>query len=117
MTPCEADRAAQRREVDIRELDQVDRVAERSEVVDLGPVGGVVVDHDQHAQPQPGNRLEVGQAHHRAAVAERRHGESVGSRHRGADGAGQAQADGLKGLGEDEGALVGDAQVHRPDSP
>ena len=88
-------------------------MAVRPEVVDLGAVRRVVVDHDQHPQPEARHRLELRQRHHRAAVAERRHGQPVRPGHRRADGAGQPQPDRLKRLGEDEALRVRHPQVHR----
>jgi hypothetical protein len=46
----EADRSSERGEVDVRKLDQVEWMTLRPEVVDLGPVGGIVVHDDQHRQ-------------------------------------------------------------------
>ena len=59
---AQAHRAAERGEVRLGKLDDVERVAVRPEVVHLGAVGGIVVDHDQHAQAQPRDGLEVRQA-------------------------------------------------------
>ena len=85
----------------------------RAEVVDLGAVGGVVVDHDEHRQPQAAERLELGQRHQRAAVARARRREPVGPRDRGADARGRARGRRLERLREDEAVRVGHAQVHR----
>ena len=61
------------------------RLASPAEVVDLSPVGGVVVDDDQHPKAEPADGLELRESHQRAAVAERGHREPVGPRDRGAD--------------------------------
>ena len=83
------------------------------EVVDLGAVGGVVVDQHQQLQAQAGRGLELGQRHERAAVADRRHRQAVRPGHRGADRVAEPQPDRLKAVGEHPGAGVGHAQVHR----
>src|SRR5438270_13565698 len=56
-------RAGNRSEVRLREADDVRRFAEGPEMVDLGPVSGVVVDDDQEVEAEPGHRLELGQRH------------------------------------------------------
>ena len=113
VTPARAGGRGQRGEVGVGELHELDRVAVRAEVVDLRAVGGVVVDHDEHRQPQAGERLELGQRHQRAAVAEAGDGQAVRPRDGGAHAAGQAEADRLERLREHEAGRIGDAQVHR----
>ena len=111
--PAAARRLGERREVRRRELGEVDGRALRPEVVHLGAVGRVVVDHDEQRQAEPPERLELGQRHQRAAVAERRHGQPAGPREGRADRVAQSQADALEGLREHEARRVGHAQVHR----
>jgi len=84
------------------------RESRAAEVVHLGAVGLVVVDHDQQVIEAEADRgLQFARAHQRAAVAEGRDREAVGRRWRRERG-GQAKPDGLKRLGEDEAVLVGD---------
>src|SRR5712691_3780447 len=85
----------------------------RSEMVHLGAVGGVVVDDDQHPQSEPRHGLEVSESEHGTPVAEGRDSQTVRTGHRCPDGASQTEAYGLKRLGEHEGVLVKNAQVHR----
>src|SRR5690606_31497326 len=82
------------------------------EVVDLGAVGVVVVDDHDHRQPEAPHRVELGGAHERAAVAERRDGQPVGAGQGGADRGGQPEAHRLERLGEAEPLLVRDVEVH-----
>jgi hypothetical protein len=49
------------------------------EVVELRPVARVVVDHDQHAKAQPNRRLQFGDPHEEATVAERGDRQPVGA--------------------------------------
>ena len=79
----------------------------RPEVVDLGAVGGVVVDHDEQRQPQAGRGLELVQRHHRAAVAERGDGQAVRPRDAAPIAFAEAEPDRLERLGEDEAAASG----------
>ena len=95
-----------------READGVQRRAVRAEVVHLRAVGLVVVHDHDHGQAQPDDRLQLRGPHEGAAVAQRGHRQPVGSGQRRADGAGQAQPDGLEGLGEAEPELVRDAEEH-----
>jgi hypothetical protein len=106
-----ASSAVDRREVGVGELGEVDRVSLRAEVVHLGAVRGVVVDHDQQRQTETHGGLELGERHHRAAVAERGDAEPVGPRHGGADRRAEAEAHRLERIREDEAALVGNRQV------
>ena len=53
-------------------------VAVRAEVVHLGAVAVVVVDDDDHRQPEPDDGVELADAHQRAAVAERGDRQAVG---------------------------------------
>ena len=108
-----ADGPADRGEVGIGELGQVDGVAQRPEVVHLGAVGGVVVDDDRHREAEAHGSLELGQRHHRAAVAECRHAQPVGARDRRADRGAEAESDRLERVREHEAALVRHCQVHR----
>ena len=95
-----------------REPDRVQRIAVRPEVVHLGAVGLVVVDHDHHGQAEPDHGLQLADAHQRPAVAQRRDRQPVRPGDRGADGRGQAEPDRLVGLGEAEPVGVGHGQVH-----
>ena len=90
-----------------------DVVAHRREVVDLGPVGAVVVDGDEQLQPQPDGGLDLGERHERAAVADRRHGRAVRAGDRGSDRRSEAEPDRLKAVGEHPGAGIRDRQEHR----
>src|SRR5690349_10021377 len=72
-----AEAAADRGDVGGREPDRAERVPVRAEVVHLGAVGLVVVDHDDHAQAEPDRGLQLADAHQRAAVAQRGHGQPV----------------------------------------
>ncbi len=91
----------------------LDRVALRPEVVDLGAVGRVVVDDDQHVQPIPSDCLHLRQGHHGATIPERGHRQPVRAGNRRPDGTRQPQPDRLERLGEDKALGIGHAQVHR----
>ena len=106
-------RLGERGEVRRRELRELDGDAHRPEVMDLRAVGGVVVDHDEHVELQPAERLQVGQRHQQAAVADRADREAVGVRDRRADRVAEREPDALEGLREDEALRVRDLQVHR----
>src|SRR5713101_2318582 len=62
--------AGNRGEVRLREADDVRRLAEGPEMVDLGAVSGVVVDDDKEVEAEPGHRLELRQRHQEPAIAE-----------------------------------------------
>src|SRR5712692_10524634 len=57
--PVQPNRPTKRGEINVWKLDQVQRMAVWAEVVDLRPVGRIVVHHDQHPQAEPGDRFEV----------------------------------------------------------
>src|SRR4051812_31832182 len=65
-----AGRAGERGEVRRRELRELDRPAQRPEVMHLGAVGGVVVDDDEQLRLQPAERLELRERHQQSAVAD-----------------------------------------------
>ena len=104
---------AERGEVGVGELGEVDGLAHRAEVVDLGAVRGVVVDDDEHRQAEAPERLELGQRHQRAAVAERGDGQAVGPRDRRPDRVAEREATHWKACGKTKPGGVGHAQVHR----
>src|SRR4051812_30599374 len=108
-----AGRAGERGEVRRRELRELDRPAQRPEVMHLGAVGGVVVDDDEQLRLQAAERLELRQRHQQPAVADRSHAQAIRTRDRRADRAAQPEPDALERLREHEAVLVGDAQVHR----
>ena len=104
----------ERGEVGVGELREVDGLAHRAEVVDLGAVGGVVVDDDEQRQAEAPERLELGQRQQRAAVAERGHrrgGRAARSPRRSRCRAPRPTH--WKACGKTKPARVGHAQVHR----
>src|SRR5690606_42141339 len=54
-------------DVGVREGHQLEAGAALLEVVNLGAVGRVVVDRDEHRQAQPDHGLQLGDAHEEAA--------------------------------------------------
>ena len=97
-----ARRLGERGEVGGRELGELDGDAHRPEVVDLGAVGRVVVDHDEHVGLQP-RRASRGPAAPSAARRRRpRDRQPVGPRDRRADRVAEREPDALEGLREDE---------------
>src|SRR3954466_11885344 len=97
-----ADGFGERGEVGGRELRELDRNAHRAEMVHLGAVGGVVVDHDEHVGLQPADGLEVGERHQQAAVADRGDRQAIRLRDRRPDRGPEPEADALEGLREHE---------------
>jgi hypothetical protein len=67
-------------------------VAVEPGVVQLGAVGGVVVDHRQQRQPEPRRRRQLGGRREEAAVADGGDGEAVGAREGGAETVGEGEA-------------------------
>ena len=99
-------------EVGGREPDGAQRMPVRAEMMHLGPVRLVVVDHDQHGQAEPDDGFQLADAHQRAAVAERGHGQPVRPRDRRPDSGAEPEPDRLVGLGEAEAVRVRHRQVH-----
>ena len=93
------------------QLDGGAAVVPGTEVVDLRPVAGVVVDDADQRQSQADGGLQFADAHQEPAVPGAEHRQPVRPGQRGTDRRGEAQADRLEGLGEAEAELVRDLQV------
>src|SRR3954465_13034225 len=101
------------REIRVRELHRVERQAVGPEVMHLGAIRCVVVYDDDERDAQSHRGEELRDRHREPAVAQRGHGEPIGTSDRRSERAREPEPDRLERLGEDEPMDVRHGEEHR----